>query len=78
MRTGVSVNISMPRTDLRFVRQMAKRMGGSVTESTDDRLFDSETGKYLNEETMQAIRDMEAGKVKRCKNLDELIAAFQN
>ena len=58
-----------------FFRQLAKRMGWSVSEVTpNDSLFDPETGEYLNEETMQAIRDVEAGHVKRCKNLDELLA----
>ncbi len=60
-----------------FFRQLAKRMGWSVSEvSTNDRLYDPETGEYLNEETMQAIRDVEAGQVKRCSNLDEILAAL--
>ncbi len=65
----------MPRGDMAFFRQLAKRMGWSVSEVTpNDSLFDPETGEYLNEETMQAIRDVEAGHVKRCKNLDEILA----
>ena len=68
MATTISVNISMPKSDLPFVRQLAKRMGWSVVETkTTDNLYDPETGAYLNDETMQAIREVEAGKVMRCK-----------
>ena len=75
MTTAASINIQMPRGDMAFFRQLAKRMGWSVSEVTpNDSLFDPETGEYLNEETMQAIRDVEAGHVKMCKNLDELLA----
>jgi hypothetical protein len=50
-------------------------MGWTVSEAVQpDSLFDPETGEYLNEETMQAIRDVEAGHVKKCKDLDELLA----
>lgn len=77
MATATSFNIQMPRGDMVFFRQLAKRMGWSVSEvSTNDRLYDPETGEYLNEETMQAIRDVEAGQVKRCSNLDEILAAL--
>lgn len=41
---------------------------------TADRLYDPETGRYLNEETMQAIRDVEAGNVIKCNSVDELFA----
>ena len=77
MATATSINIQMPRGDMAFFRQLAKRMGWSVSEvSINDRLYDSETGEYLNEETMQAIRDVEAGQVIRCSNLDEILAAL--
>ena len=77
MATATSINIQMPRGDMAFFRQLAKRMGWSMTEVTsNDRLFDPETGEYLNEETMQAIRDVEAGQVTRCNSLDEILAAL--
>ena len=77
MATATSINIQMPRGDMAFFRQLAKRMGWSVSEvSTNDRLYDPETGEYLNEETMQAIRDVEAGEVTRCNSLDEILAAL--
>lgn len=74
MATAVSVNLNMPKADIGFVRQMAKRMGWSM--SIVPRLYDPETGLYFNEETMQAIRDVDAGKTFKCKNLDELLATI--
>ena len=78
MATAVSVNISMPRADMAFIKQLCKRMGWTVSEAkaTDSlySLYDPETDAYLNEETMQAIRDVEAGKVQRCKDMNELLA----
>ena len=60
-----------------FIRQLGKRMGWTVSEIKDsDALYDPETGRYLNEETMQAIRDVESGKVVRCKDMDELLASL--
>lgn len=71
---SVNVHISLPRSDMGFVRQLGKRMGWNVKEA--DALFDPESGEYLNEETMQAIRDVESGKgVVRCRSIDELLAA---
>ena len=65
----------MPRSDMSFIRQLGKRMGWTVSEAKQsDSLYDPETNSYLNEETMQAIRDVEAGKVERCKDMDELLA----
>lgn len=42
--------------------------------SFDDRLYDPESGCYLNDETMQAIRDVEVGNVIKCNSVDELFA----
>ena len=50
-------------------------MGWTVSEAkATDSLYYPETDAYLNEETMQAIRDVEAGKVQRCKDMNELLA----
>ena len=50
-------------------------MGWAVSEvNPPGRLYDPESKAYLNEETMQAIRDVEAGKVIRCKDMNELLA----
>ena len=40
-------------------------------------LYDPESGECLNDETMQAIRDVEAGKVNRCKDMNELLALYR-
>ena len=75
MATAVSVNISMPRADMAFIKQLCKRMGWTVSEAkATDSLYDPETDAYLNDETMQAIRDVEAGNVQRCKDMNELLA----
>lgn len=77
MATATSINVQMPRGDMAFLKQLAKRMGWTVSAAVQpDSLYDPETGEYLNEETMQAIRDVEAGRVKKCKDLDELLAAI--
>ena len=65
----------MPRADMAFIKQLCKRMGWAVSEANPtDSLYDPESNAYLNEETMQAIRDVEAGKVTRCKDMNELLA----
>lgn len=75
MATPVTININMPRSDMAFIKQLGKRMGWIVSEVKPvDNLYDSESGAYLNDETMQAIRDVEAGKVTRCKDMNELLA----
>ena len=75
MATLVTININMPRADMAFIKQLGKRMGWTVSEGKPvDNLYDPESGAYLNDETMQAIRDVEAGKVNRCKDMNELLA----
>ena len=75
MATPVTININMPRADIAFIKQLGKRMGWTVSDARPaDNLFDPESGSYLNDETMQAIRDVEAGKVMRCKDMNELLS----
>lgn len=58
-----------------FIKQLSKRMGWTMSETKSaDNLYDPESGTFLNDETMQAIRDVEAGKVMRCKDMNELLA----
>ena len=65
----------MPRADMAFLKQLGKRMGWTVSEVPPrDNLYDPESRAYLNDETMQAIRDVEAGNVHRCKDMNELLA----
>ena len=52
-------------------------MGWTVSEAKPaDALFDPETGEYLNEKTMKAIREVESGKGKVCDSLDDILAAI--
>lgn len=77
MATAISVNINMPRRDMAFVRQLGKRMGWTVSEvKPSDALYDPESKSYLSEETMQAIRDVESGNVKKCKSLNDILATL--
>ena len=74
MGASVTMSINIPKRDISFLRKLSERMGWSVRENVSpDALYDPESGAYLNEETMQAIRDVEAGKVMRCDNLGELL-----
>lgn len=58
-----------------FIKQLGKRMGWTVSEAKPaDSLYDPESGAYLNDVTMQAIRDVEAGNVMRCKDMNELLS----
>lgn len=67
----------MPRSDMALIKQLGKRMGWTVSEAKPiDSLYDPESGEYLNAETMQAIRDVEAGKFMRCKDMNELLASL--
>ena len=67
----------MPKADVAFIRQLGKRMGWEESKDRPtDNLYDPESGTFLNDETMQAIRDTEAGKSMRCRNIDELLASI--
>lgn len=71
-------NVGLPKADLPFMQKLAKRMGWTLTEAKPaDALFDPECGCFLNEETMQAIRDVEAGHGVQCADsIDDLIATL--
>ena len=70
----MTMSVNIPRRDISFLRKLSERMGWLVRESvTSDALYDPESGAYLNEETMQAIRDAEAGKVMKCDNLGQIL-----
>lgn len=75
MATPITININMPRSDMAFIKHLGKRMGWTVSEAKPtDILYDPESGEYLNDVTMQAIRDVEAGNIMRCKDMNELLA----
>ena len=58
--------LTMPKADVSFFKAMAKKMGwvigpGKAT-TKKARLYDPETGEYLNDKTMKAIEDVRSGK----------------
>ena len=54
----------------------------SPRSATKHRLYDPETGKYLNDETMKAIEqahdDMKQGRICRYDSLDDFIKEIEN
>ena len=52
--------LSIPKDEVSFFKKMAKKMGWSIEKKKKERprLYDPETGEYLNDETMKAIEDM--------------------
>ena len=74
--TAITINI--PNHEVSFFKKMMEKMGWtySVAEPRKPRLYDPETGEYLNDETMQAIEDVRSGKepVYEMKSMDEFKA----
>ena len=52
--TAITINI--PNHEVSFFKKMME------AEPRKPRLYDPETGEYLNDETMQAIEDVRSGK----------------
>ena len=65
--TAITINI--PNHEVSFFKKMMEKMGWtySVAEPRKPRLYDPETGEYLNDETMQLIEDVRSGKEKMYK-----------
>ena len=75
--SSLSVRLDVPRSELRFLKKFAKGMGWKYNDiSVDDRLYDPESGLYLNEDTMQTVRDIENGtaELHYAKDAEDLIA----
>lgn len=56
--------VSIPTIDTKMFKQLIQRMGWHASKARTKeraRLYDSETGEYLNAETMQAIEDSRKG-----------------
>ena len=72
--------LTVPKTDVSFFRAMAKKMGWMIerkrTAVKKPRLYDPETGEYLNDKTMKVIEDVRSGKepVYEMKSMDEFKA----
>lgn len=56
--------LNVPKDDVSFFKKMAKKMGWSIEKKKKEkpRLYDPETGDYLNDETMKVIEDSMNGK----------------
>ena len=60
-----TVSLNIPHADLSFLKTLVKKMGWVMNKKTtpprQKALYDPETGKYLNDETMKVIEDAENG-----------------
>ena len=57
--------LSVPKDEVSFFRTMAKKMGWTIErkkKKEKPRMYDPETGEYLNDETMKVIEDSMNGK----------------
>ena len=59
--TAITINI--PNHEVSFFKKMMEKMGWtySVAEPRKPRLYDPETGEYLNDETMKVIENAHKG-----------------
>ncbi|MBQ6192815.1 MAG: hypothetical protein IJK43_00045 [Prevotella sp.] len=64
-----AITIHVPNREVSFFKKMIKKLGWTYTEAEVEntaakkpRLYDPESGEYLNEKTMKAIEDMRSGK----------------
>lgn len=79
-QTANTFTLTVPKTDVSFFMAMAKKMGWMIvrkrTAPKTPRLYDPETGEYLNNKTMKAIKDVRSGKepVYEMKSMDEFKA----
>ena len=81
--TAITINI--PNHEVSFFKKMITKMGWTYTVAGEEntakksRLYDPETGEYLNNKTMKAIEeahdDMKQGKLKSYETVD---AMFQD
>ena len=56
--------LSVPKAEVSFFRTMAKKMGWTIERKKKEkpRMYDPETGEYLNDETVKVIEDSMNGK----------------
>jgi hypothetical protein len=81
--TAITINI--PNSDVSFFKKMMTKMGWTYTMAAEERqaakprLYDPETGEYLNDKTMKAIEDArEDIKHGRLKSFDSVEAMFKD
>lgn len=56
--------LNVPKAEVSFFKTMAKKMGWSIEKKKKEkpRMYDPETGEYLNDETIKVIEDSMNGK----------------
>jgi len=56
--------LTVPKSDVSFFKTIAKKMGWTIERkhTAKPRLYDPETGDYLNDATMKVIEDARKGK----------------
>ena len=56
--------LTVPKADVNFFKTMAKKMGWTIERkrTVKPRLYDPETGDYLNDATMKVIENARKGK----------------
>ena len=56
--------LTVPKADVNFFKTMAKKMGWAIERerTAKPRLYDPETGDYLNDATMRVIENARKGK----------------
>ena len=56
--------LTVPKADVNFFKTMAKKMGWTIERkrTAKPRLYDPETGEYLNDKTMKVIENVRSGK----------------
>ena len=76
-----AITINVPNRELSFFKKMIAKMGWSYSiveepVKAKPRLYDPETGEYLNDETMKLIEDVHSGKepVYEMKSMEEFKA----
>ena len=64
-----AITINVPSREVSFFKKMMAKMGWTYTMAEESaqtkakpRLYDPETGEYLNDETMKVIEDVHSGK----------------
>ena len=73
--------LTVPKADVNFFKTMAKRMGWTIEHkrTAKPRLYDPETGEYLNDATMEVIEKARKGKdVIEVGSMDDYLKLVRN
>ena len=73
--------LTVPKADVNFFKTMAKKMGWTIEHkrTAKPRLYDPETGEYLNDATMEVIEKAREGKdVIEVGSMDDYLKLVRN